>query len=128
MSLFPRYRIIRVEYPGDPCNWQLQRRHRLLFWRNVCGNVSSATTAANEMKIQMIRDGRSANNTASGQYEVKSKAGLPAYRIVHAQSKGEEHRWQLQKRHLLLFWRNVYGSVPSATKAAHEMERQMIAE
>ncbi len=49
----PKYRIIYVEHKGDPCNWQLQRRCWLFFWRDVCGNVSSATTAAHEMLRQM---------------------------------------------------------------------------
>lgn len=49
----PKFRIIYVEKEGDPCNWQLQKRYWLFFWKNACGNVSSATTAAHEMLRQM---------------------------------------------------------------------------
>ena len=58
MSLFPRFRIIRVNHPRDPCHWQLQERYFLLFWRNACGNVASATTAANELEARMCRRGK----------------------------------------------------------------------
>lgn len=44
----PKYRIIYVD-DGTPCHWQLQRRTWFFFWRNSCGAVSSATTAAHEM-------------------------------------------------------------------------------
>lgn len=53
MNWFPRYRIVRVDYPEDPCHWQLQERVFFFFWRNSCGNVSSATTAAYEMEERM---------------------------------------------------------------------------
>lgn len=46
--MFPRYRIIHVP-KNAPCPWQLQERVLLMFWRNCCGSVSSATTAANEI-------------------------------------------------------------------------------
>ncbi|WP_196360389.1 hypothetical protein [Vibrio anguillarum] len=49
----PKFRIIYVLHEGDPCHWQLQKRHYIFFWKNACGNVSSATTAAHEMIKQM---------------------------------------------------------------------------
>lgn len=55
MFNLPQYRIVYVEHDSDPCHWQLQKRRYLFFWKNACGNVSSATTAANEMLIQMRR-------------------------------------------------------------------------
>jgi len=44
-----KYRIIYVDIPGDsdPCKWQAQERVYFLFWKNLFGRVSSATTAAN---------------------------------------------------------------------------------
>lgn len=51
MFNLPKYRIIYVE--DIACCWQLQKRSYFFFWKNACGNVSSATTAANEMLIQM---------------------------------------------------------------------------
>ena len=45
----PKYRIIYVEEPGDPCHWQVQKRVYFVFWRNVYLSFSSATTAANEI-------------------------------------------------------------------------------
>jgi len=51
--MMPKYRIIYVNHPGDPCHWQAQERVWLFFWRDICGNVSSATTAANEIQFQM---------------------------------------------------------------------------
>jgi len=52
----PKYRIIYVNNKGDPCHWQAQKRVWLFFWVNVCGNVSSATTAANELLFNHIKD------------------------------------------------------------------------
>lgn len=49
----PRFRIVYVEHDGDPCHWQLQKRVCWIFWVNACGNVSSATTAANELLSQL---------------------------------------------------------------------------
>jgi hypothetical protein len=48
----PKFIIIYAD-DGSPCHWQLQHSVWLFFWRNSCGNVSSATTAAHEMMIQM---------------------------------------------------------------------------
>lgn len=46
----PKYRIIMVDDFGG-CHWQAQIRHKLFFWRNLCGSVSSATTAAHEIQL-----------------------------------------------------------------------------
>lgn len=51
--MLPKYRIIYVEHKDDPCHWQAQERVWLFFWRNICGNVSSATTAGNEILFHM---------------------------------------------------------------------------
>jgi|TARA_Y100000310_G_C20622076_1_gene783923 hypothetical protein len=58
MIKFPKYRIIYVEHDGDPCHWQLQERCWLFFWKNACGNVSSATTAANEILFRLRENKR----------------------------------------------------------------------
>jgi hypothetical protein len=47
-----RYRIIYVD-DGSPCHWQVQKRVFVVFWKNVYGSFSSATTAANEILTLM---------------------------------------------------------------------------
>ena len=41
-----KYRILYVDYKGDPCHWQPQKRFLFLFWKNIHGNVSSVRTAS----------------------------------------------------------------------------------
>lgn len=45
---WPRFRIVHVPQ-NAPCPWQLQERVWGIFWKNSCGSVSSATTAAHEI-------------------------------------------------------------------------------
>ena len=54
LKIFPRYRIIYVLDFGG-CNWQAQKRVNLFFWKDMCGNVSSATTAAHEIQKHMAK-------------------------------------------------------------------------
>lgn len=52
--MFPQFRIIyKPSFASDPCVWQLQERFLFIFWKDVCGSVSSATTAAHEMERMM---------------------------------------------------------------------------
>jgi hypothetical protein len=45
---------------------------------------------------------------------------MPRYRIIYV-NDGSPCHWQLQRCSWLVLWRNVGGSVSSATTAAHEM-------
>ena len=54
LKIFPRYRIIHVLDFGG-CHWLLQKRVWLFVWKDMCGSVTSATTAAHEIQSQMQR-------------------------------------------------------------------------
>lgn len=48
-------RKIRIVFISseDPCKWQIQRRHRLFFWKDMYGPFSSLETALRESKAYL---------------------------------------------------------------------------